>query len=90
MCNSTVAGTKQQIQARGASSRRVGTEAVPTDAVFTIDELVIYLKLPKSTIYKLAQEGEIPGHKIGRHWRFHRLVIDRWLGADNKAKSRGK
>lgn len=51
-----------------------------TDAVFAIDELVIYLKLPKSTIYKLAQEGEIPGHKVGRHWRFHKNVIDRWLG----------
>lgn len=56
-----------------------GKPAVPTDAVFTIDDLVIYLKLPKSTIYKLAQEGEIPGHKVGRHWRFRRDTIDRWL-----------
>jgi len=54
-----------------------GAAEVPTDAVFTIDELVIYLKLPKSTIYKLTQEGEIPGHKVGRHWRFHKNVIDR-------------
>jgi excisionase family DNA binding protein len=56
-----------------------GGTGVPTDVVFTIDELVLYLKLPKSTIYKLAQEGQIPGHKVGRHWRFHRSVIDRWL-----------
>lgn len=56
-----------------------GGVGVPTDVVFTIDELVLYLKLPKSTIYKLAQEGQIPGHKVGRHWRFHRSVIDRWL-----------
>jgi len=47
-----------------------------TGAVFTIDELPIYLKLPKRTLYKLAQEGTIPGHKVGRHWRFHRVVID--------------
>jgi excisionase family DNA binding protein len=53
---------------------------VPTDAVFTIDELAVYLKLPKRTLYKLAQEGSVPGHKVGRHWRFHRDVIDRWLG----------
>lgn len=59
----------------------VGATKVPTDAVFTIDELVIYLKLSKSTTYKLAQEGVIPGQKVGRHWRFHRETIDRWLAS---------
>ncbi len=56
-----------------------GRAAVPTDAVFTIDELAVYLKLSKRTLYKLAQERSIPGHKVGRHWRFHRETIDRWL-----------
>lgn len=51
----------------------------PTDEIFTIDELATYLKLSKSTIYKLAQEGKIPGQKVGRHWRFRRAVIDQWL-----------
>ncbi len=49
------------------------------DMVFTIDDLVVYLKLPKSTVYKLAQEGKIPGQKVGPHWRFHRETIDAWL-----------
>lgn len=57
-----------------------------TDDVMTIDELAAYLKLSKSTLYKLAQEGKVPGQKVGRHWRFHRGVIDRWLG-DRKARS---
>lgn len=57
-----------------------GGNLVPANAVFTIDDLVVYLKVPKSTVYKLAQEGKIPGQKVGRHWRFHRSVIDRWLG----------
>ncbi len=48
----------------------------------SIDELSAYLKLPKSTVYKLAQEGEIPGHNVGRHWRFRRDTIDRWLDRD--------
>ena len=58
---------------------KVASAAVPTGAVFTIDDLVVYLKLPKSTVYKLAQEGKIPGQKVGRHWRFHRETIDAWL-----------
>lgn len=62
--------------AKPALSGRVG---VPTDAIFTIGELAVYLKLPKRTLYKLAQEGTVPGHKVGKHWRFKRDTIDRWL-----------
>ena len=49
------------------------------DKVLTIQELAEYLKLSLSTAYKLAQEGKIPGQKVGKHWRFHRDEIDRWL-----------
>lgn len=49
------------------------------DRVLTIDELGQYLKIAKSTLYKLAQEGRIPGQKVGRHWRFRKEAIDRWL-----------
>ena len=56
-------------------------ESQPSDSVMTIEELAKYLKLSKSTIYKLCAEGKIPGQKIGRHWRFHRDVINRWLSA---------
>jgi excisionase family DNA binding protein len=47
--------------------------------VLTIDELAVYLKIPKSTLYKLAREGKVPSNKIGRHWRFQKRSIDRWL-----------
>ncbi|MFQ5745144.1 MAG: helix-turn-helix domain-containing protein [Acidobacteriota bacterium] len=47
--------------------------------VLTINELAAYLKIPKSTLYKLAQEGKIPSQKVGRHWRFRKQAIDRWL-----------
>lgn len=53
------------------------------DSVLTIDELSAYLKVAKSTLYKLAQEGKLPCQKVGRHWRFHKTVIDRWLGETN-------
>lgn len=47
--------------------------------VFTIDELAEYLKISKSTLYKLAQEGSIPSQKVGKHWRFHKDAVDEWL-----------
>jgi excisionase family DNA binding protein len=57
-------------------------------SVLTIDELAEYLKIPKSTLYKLAQEGKVPGQKVGRHWRFRKETIDRWLEHDDRADSR--
>ena len=50
------------------------------DDVFNIDELAAYLKIPKSTLYKLVREGKIPSQKVGRHWRFHKEAITHWLG----------
>ena len=47
--------------------------------VLTIEDLAQYLKISKSTLYKLAQEGALPGQKVGRHWRFHRDAVDQWL-----------
>ena len=51
----------------------------PAPEVMTIDDLVKYLQVPKSSLYKLAQEGKLPGQKVGRHWRFHKDAIDAWL-----------
>ena len=58
--------------------------------ILTIDELSGYLKISKSTLYKLVREGNIPCQKVGRHWRFHKDLIDKWLGtgAGNKGKVR--
>jgi len=47
--------------------------------VMTIEETSQYLRVPLSSLYKLAQAGKIPCQKVGRHWRFRRQAIDRWL-----------
>ena len=47
--------------------------------VMTIDELADYLKIAKSSLYKLAQDGKLPAQKVGKHWRFSRDAIDKWL-----------
>ncbi|RMH30839.1 MAG: DNA-binding protein [Nitrospirae bacterium] len=47
--------------------------------VLTLDELAIYLRISKSTLYKCVREGKVPCQKIGRHWRFRKAAIDQWL-----------
>lgn len=57
--------------------------------VMTIEETSQYLRIPLSSLYKLAQEGKIPAQKVGKHWRFRRETLERWLdeGHDhNKTK----
>jgi excisionase family DNA binding protein len=49
--------------------------------VMTIDDLASYLQLSKSSLYKLAQGGRVPGQKVGRHWRFHKAAVDAWLNS---------
>ncbi len=56
--------------------------------VMTIDELATYLQVAKSTLYKLAQDGKVPGQKVVKHWRFSKEAIDRWLNTNEQA-SRG-
>ena len=51
--------------------------------ILTTKELAAYLKLTEVTIYKYANEGKIPGFKIGSRWRFDKEKIDDLLKSDD-------
>jgi excisionase family DNA binding protein len=48
------------------------------DKWLTIDELAEYLKMGRTKLYRMAQEGNIPASKVGNQWRF-REEIDEWM-----------
>ena len=50
-----------------------------TDEFWTAEEVSNYLRIPQSTIYKLAQDKVLPGFKVGKHWRFRREAILKWI-----------
>jgi len=55
--------------------------------VLTLEEVASYLRFSQEVIEQLAQNGNIPGRKIGDSWRFLRSAIDEWLkgqSADTK------
>ena len=59
----------------------------PADTdILTLQELHDYLKIPKPTLYVLAQHGRIPAAKVGKHWRFRRTDIDEWFKAQQWAR----
>ncbi len=49
------------------------------DQVLTVREVSLYLRLARSTVYRLAQNGRLPGRKVGGAWRFPRRSLDEWL-----------
>jgi excisionase family DNA binding protein len=46
--------------------------------VLTVSELSEYLRVHRSTIYRLLKRGQLPGFKIGSDWRFNVEAIDQW------------
>jgi excisionase family DNA binding protein len=54
--------------------------SVSTDGeILTVSDVARFLRVPKSTVYKLARIGELPASKIGKHWRFLRRDIHEWI-----------
>jgi excisionase family DNA binding protein len=51
----------------------------PEAKVITIGELAEYLRVHRSTLYRLLKRQQLPGFKIGSDWRFNVEVIDEWL-----------
>ncbi|MEK6801149.1 MAG: helix-turn-helix domain-containing protein [Nitrospirota bacterium] len=54
--------------------------ASPSDSeILTVLDVARFLRVPKSTVYKLARLGQLPASKIGKHWRFLRRDIHDWM-----------
>jgi excisionase family DNA binding protein len=51
--------------------------------ILSLEQLAEYLNLPKSTVYRQARSGRLPGKKVGRQWRFRKQTIDEWLAGDS-------
>jgi excisionase family DNA binding protein len=53
-------------------------DAIPS-RIMTTTEIARYLRIDRSTLYKLAGKGQIPAFKVGRDYRFDRDEIDQWM-----------
>ena len=45
------------------------------EEIITPTEVASLLRIHVKTVYRLAEEGLIPGKKIGRSWRFRRSSV---------------
>jgi excisionase family DNA binding protein len=47
--------------------------------LLTLEEVAKYLRVTKTTVYRLLRQDKIPANKVGRQWRFDKTSIDEWL-----------
>jgi len=47
--------------------------------IMNVSELAGYIGVSRSKIYKLIREKKVPASKIGRQYKFSKLVVDSWL-----------
>mgnify|MGYP002683305910 CR=1 FL=1 len=52
---------------------------------FTTRQLQEILHVDRTTIYRMAEAGRLPGVKVGNQWRFPRRPIDQWLDKQDAA-----
>jgi excisionase family DNA binding protein len=56
----------------------------------SVDEIAQYLGVSKDSVYAWVTNKEMPGHKVGRFWKFKRDEVDQWVrsggAADNQEK----
>ena len=49
-------------------------------------ELAELLQIDDKTVRALAAKGELPGRKLGRHWRFSRQAVLDWLATPERKR----
>lgn len=49
------------------------------DRWLSVSEISEYLGVVRESVYRWLAKGSMPGHKLGRHWKFRKEEIDEWV-----------
>ena len=57
------------------------------DRWLSVDEMAEYLGVSKDTVYTWVTGKGMPGHKVGRFWKFKKDDVDAWVRAGGASYS---
>ncbi len=57
------------------------------DRWHSVDEIAGYLGVSKDTVYTWVTSKGMPGHKVGRFWKFKTDDVDKWVRAGGAASA---
>src|ERR1700689_3348481 len=66
-----------------------GSPGLNCDEVLSLEEAAAFLKLPPDAVRRRAEEGDLPGRRFGKEWRFARTAVLAWLASGETRKRRG-
>jgi excisionase family DNA binding protein len=52
---------------------------VSDDVLMTSGEVLALLRVNRRALYRLIEDRALPARRVGRHWRFRRSEVLRWL-----------
>jgi len=56
------------------------------DRWFSVDEIAEHLGIKRDTVYRWVNDRQMPGHKIGRLWKFKVDEVDEWIRSGKAAQ----
>jgi len=57
-------------------------QVIQDDVLLTFKEAMNYLRVSRSTLYRLMWSGQLNGHKVGSTWRFYREDLRACVGSE--------
>ncbi len=64
------------------------TPEARSDEVLTLEEAAALLKVAADAVRSRAEEGDLPGRRLGNEWRFARMAVLAWLADGDTQKRR--
>ena len=62
-----------------------------TDKPFlSIEDVAKHFGVNTTTVYRLAQRGQLPGFKVGGQWRFNRDMLEAWVADQVRGRWSGR
>ena len=52
----------------------------------SVEEVAQRFGVNVTTVYRLAQRGELPAFKVGNQWRFSREMLEAWVSEQTAAE----
>ena len=60
-----------------------------TDRWLSVDEIADYLGVSRDTVYAWVSKKDMPGHRVGRLWKFKTVEVDGWVREGGAARDQG-
>jgi len=60
----------------------MAVQMIQDDTLLTFKEAMGYLRVSRSTLYRLMWSGQLTGHKVGSTWRFYREDLHACVGRE--------